>query len=40
MEAEGYGGGFGSPISDGERKAAVSVFGKCRRKEMEREMCR
>jgi hypothetical protein len=35
MEGEGYGEGFGSPVSDGERKMAASVFGKRRRKEME-----
>jgi hypothetical protein len=32
MERKGYGGGFGSPISDGERKAALAV-GRNRRKE-------
>jgi hypothetical protein len=32
MEREGYGGGFRSPISDGERKAALTV-GRNRRKE-------
>jgi hypothetical protein len=36
MEGEGYGEGFGSPVSDGERNAVASVFGKHRRKEMER----